>query len=105
MGYFSGKLRKIKGERKVFSGEGLLCERDIFRRKDRGRDIFRKGKEKSFQAKGEGEGRKKREIFVAFRLKIMRAKKIIAKMFYVEVRNGARKNMEEDRKMVKSKKV
>ncbi len=35
-GYFSGRLRKIKGELEVFSGEGLPSEgeegeRDIFR--------------------------------------------------------------------------
>jgi hypothetical protein len=46
-------LRKKKGEREVFSGEGFFSKRergelDIFRRKDGGRDIFRKGKEESF---------------------------------------------------------
>jgi hypothetical protein len=97
-------LRKTKGEWEVFSGEGLLSERDIFRRKDGGRDIFRKGKEESFQAEGKGGERKKRDIYVAFRVKIMKAKTFITKQLYVKELNGERKNTEEDIEMVKSQK-
>ncbi len=42
---------------------------DIFRGKDGKRNIFGKGKEDSCQAKGQGEGREKGEIFVAYREK------------------------------------
>jgi hypothetical protein len=67
-------LRKAKGEREVFSGEGLLSERDIFTRKDGGRDIFRKGKEESFQAEGKG-GKGREGHRCSIQRKILKAKK------------------------------
>ncbi len=60
-GYFSGRLRKIKGEREVFSGEGLPSEgergeRDIFQgERERLRESERCFQEKGFPVKGRGE--------------------------------------------------